>query len=377
MKTLKEVDTAKEVYAELESTGVIGKAAELVVKRTAHHRQARRARAAYEAAVAWARGLWGFDRDAVPGREAVADESHAAVLDELANVAASAWLACVLDASGIGGHMGLEGAKRERHPAFRCAAPKWGTGECWTAAIRKAGDRLESEAITAGMAGFHDGNRYRFLQVGLDGEGDLIVVTPDHTAPDVPGVARPHRIIMGGYGCPPDPAWRRAALACRLLDVLDGPAGGGLEMTSSRPDAERVPWCHCRQCSDPALIARALNDVQEEFEHARAVEAEEFGWMFWEQSNPGPEIELLYATREEAMAALEAYARRYCDAGSAAVQVDDDGSANCETAYDEGQIGESRAGIYRATKAEPVTFASGVPFHLTPMEPVSAPEARS
>lgn len=131
-QALEAFETARDLRAHLAGGGVDGHAADMIVKATAPARHERRAEWAYTAALAWAADYYGpTPRDPERARE----------------IEAGAWLACVLDAHGVGGPFDAGGLGGDRHPAFREIAARRGTaaGDAWCAAIDAAAQRLRAE----------------------------------------------------------------------------------------------------------------------------------------------------------------------------------------------------------------------------------------
>lgn len=113
------IPTARALRESLEARGVIGPAADLMVKLTAPTRHEARVKAALAAC----------DVDpTLKGEDA-----------EIATV-------CLLDRIGVGGRAGLDGAGTSRHPALGAvgaASKQSGAGPAWTAAITEAALRAQ------------------------------------------------------------------------------------------------------------------------------------------------------------------------------------------------------------------------------------------
>lgn len=109
------IPTARDLRERLESRGVTGPAADLMVRLTAASRHSARVAA----------GMASADADGICGEPA-----------EIA-------FFCVLDALGVGGHAGLSGGGTERHPLFApfAASKQSGAGPAWDAAIAEARQR--------------------------------------------------------------------------------------------------------------------------------------------------------------------------------------------------------------------------------------------
>lgn len=218
--TFEEFTTARDLRAELWRTcGIDGAAAEIVVRETAHHRAAWRMGQAIAAAMNWATFI----------------EPKSGWTP--AWVRGAAWLACVLDAHGVGGRLDLEGAGTLRHPAFRAiAARKHASGgPAWSAAIEAARLRLADEVTRDAELGY--GTHYA---VGLVDTGELGLVA----------LGAECHTLVSEYGDPAaDRPWRRALLGARLLHLLD-----------MMP--LRATWCECQGgCRMLVRVSAGINDL--------------------------------------------------------------------------------------------------------------------
>jgi hypothetical protein len=110
------VPTRREAAELVSAAGIAGPAAELMIRAGAAHRAALRAQDATAAASAWG--------DLTPGA-----------------VSAAVASACILDAVGVGGPLGLGGDSTARHPAFAALGKgrkQASDGGAWSAAIEAA-----------------------------------------------------------------------------------------------------------------------------------------------------------------------------------------------------------------------------------------------